>query len=75
MTDEILKAIPESQVIDEVKQIITATGIKLQRINTPLTFWDESSRVCNPDCHFCLFLMIFTPGRSRPNFLSWVMVV
>lgn len=34
MTDEILKAIPESQVIDEVKQIIKATGIKLQRINT-----------------------------------------
>ena len=34
MTDEVLKAIPESQVIDEVKQIIKATGIKLQRINT-----------------------------------------
>lgn len=34
LTKEQLKAVPESQVIDEVKQIIKATGIKLQRINT-----------------------------------------
>ena len=34
MTNEALKAIPESAVIDEVKQIIGVTGIKLQRINT-----------------------------------------
>ena len=34
MTNDLLKAIPESAVIDEVKQIIRATGIKLQRINT-----------------------------------------
>ena len=34
MTNEALKAIPESVVIDEVKQIIGVTGIKLQRINT-----------------------------------------
>lgn len=34
MTNEALKAISESAVIDEVKQIIGVTGIKLQRINT-----------------------------------------
>ena len=34
MSDELLKAIPESAVIDEVKQIIKTTGIRLQRINT-----------------------------------------
>ena len=34
LTKEQLKAVPESQVIDEVKQILRATGIKLQRINT-----------------------------------------
>lgn len=34
MNDELLKAIPESAVIDEVKQIIKTTGLRLQRINT-----------------------------------------
>ena len=34
MTEQILKAIPESAVVDEVKKIIKATGLKVQRINT-----------------------------------------
>ena len=34
MNDELLKAIPESAVIDEVKQVIKTTGLRLQRINT-----------------------------------------
>ena len=34
VNNELLKTIPESQVIDEVKQIIRQAGIKLQRINT-----------------------------------------
>lgn len=35
MTDkEILKSVPESAVVDEVKKIIKATGLKVQRINT-----------------------------------------
>lgn len=34
MNNEILKNIPESAVIAEVKQIIKTTGIRLQRINT-----------------------------------------
>ncbi|WP_147613047.1 PDDEXK family nuclease [Treponema pectinovorum] len=29
-----LKSVPESEVIKQVKQVIKATGIKLQRINT-----------------------------------------
>ena len=33
-TKEILKTIPESAVVDEVKKIIKATGLKVQRINT-----------------------------------------
>ena len=31
---EILKAIPESEVVNQVKEIIKITGLKLQRINT-----------------------------------------
>ena len=34
MTEQILKTIPESAVVDEVKKIIKATGLKVQRINT-----------------------------------------
>ena len=35
MTDkDLLKTIPESAVVDEVKKIIKATGLKVQRINT-----------------------------------------
>lgn len=34
LTKEILKTIPESAVVDEVKKIIKATGLKVQRINT-----------------------------------------
>lgn len=34
MKNELLKEIPESAVIDEVKKIIKATGLKVQRINT-----------------------------------------
>ena len=33
-TKEILKTIPESVVVDEVKKVIRATGLKVQRINT-----------------------------------------
>lgn len=33
-TKEVLKTIPESAVVDEVKKIIKATGLKVQRINT-----------------------------------------
>ena len=33
-TKEILKTIPESAVVDEVKKVIKATGLKVQRINT-----------------------------------------
>ena len=33
-TNEILKTIPESAVVDEVKKIIKQTGLKVQRINT-----------------------------------------
>lgn len=32
--DELLKTIPESAVVKEVNQMIKATGLKLQRINT-----------------------------------------
>lgn len=32
--DEVLKNIPESVVVDEVKKIIKSTGLKVQRINT-----------------------------------------
>lgn len=32
--NEVLKTIPESAVVDEVKKIIKATGLKVQRINT-----------------------------------------
>ena len=31
---EVLKTIPESAVIDEVKNVIKTTGLKVQRINT-----------------------------------------
>lgn len=31
---ELLKKIPEAEVVEQVKQIIKATGLKLQRINT-----------------------------------------
>ena len=34
MTNEALKHISEAEVVQEVKAIIKATGIKLQRINT-----------------------------------------
>ena len=34
MKEQILKTIPESAVVDEVKKIIKATGLKVQRINT-----------------------------------------
>ena len=34
MTEQILKTIPESAVVDEVKKVIKATGLKVQRINT-----------------------------------------
>ena len=34
MTEQILKTIPESAVVDEVKKIIKATGLKVQRVNT-----------------------------------------
>lgn len=34
LTKEILKTIPEREVVDEVKKIIKATGLKVQRINT-----------------------------------------
>ena len=34
VTKEMLKTIPESAVVDEVKKIIAATGLKVQRINT-----------------------------------------
>ena len=34
LTEEILKTIPESAVVDEVKKVIAATGLKVQRINT-----------------------------------------
>ena len=34
MTEQILKTIPESAVVDEVKKVIAATGLKVQRINT-----------------------------------------
>lgn len=34
LTKEILKTIPESAVVDEVKKVIAATGLKVQRINT-----------------------------------------
>lgn len=34
LAKEILKTIPESAVVDEVKKIIKATGLKVQRINT-----------------------------------------
>lgn len=34
MKNNLLKTVPESAVIDEVKQIIKATGLKVQRINT-----------------------------------------
>ena len=34
MTEQILKTIPESAVVDEVKKIIKAAGLKVQRINT-----------------------------------------
>ena len=34
ITEEILKTIPESAVVDEVKKVIAATGLKVQRINT-----------------------------------------
>lgn len=33
-TKEILKTIPESAVISEVKELIKKTGLKIQRINT-----------------------------------------
>ena len=34
MTNEALKHISEAEVVQEVKAVIKATGIKLQRINT-----------------------------------------
>ena len=34
VTKEMLKTIPESAVVDEVKKVIAATGLKVQRINT-----------------------------------------
>lgn len=34
MDKQLLKDIPESAVVDQVKQVIRTTGIKLQRINT-----------------------------------------
>ena len=34
MTEQILKTIPESAVVAEVKKVIKATGLKVQRINT-----------------------------------------
>lgn len=44
-TKEVLKTIPESAVVDEVKKIIKATGLKVQRINTGcFVIKTESSR-------------------------------
>ena len=34
LTEEIIKTIPESAVVAEVKKVIAATGLKVQRINT-----------------------------------------
>lgn len=34
LKDEVLKEIPESAVIQQVKTVIKATGLKVQRINT-----------------------------------------